>query len=424
MTGTDPILGGLPALLPTLEHCYVDLHAHPELSSQEIRTAGIVAASLSRHGYRTLTGVGGTGVVGVLGNGPGPVVMLRADMDALPVREETGLDYASTVTVPDARGALVPVMHACGHDMHVTCLLGAAELLATSRNAWKGTVIVVFQPAEETGVGAQAMVDDGLFERVPLPEIVLGQHVAPQPAGLLLHRAGPILAAADTLEVTLHGRGAHASAPELGVDPILLAASVITRLHTIVSREVKPGEPAVLTIGSMSAGTRPNIIPDDARLSVDIRSFSPQTRATVLAAVERIVAAEAAAAGAPRPPDIRTVESLPTTVNDHDATARVVAAFGARFGADALLELPASLGSEDFGVFGRAAGVPSVFWFFGGGDAARYARAEQDGRLAEDVPSNHSPLYAPVVHPTLATGVSALVVAALDRLTPRDGDGP
>lgn len=405
------LLTGLEATLPELEEVYVDLHAHPELSMQEVRTAGIVADRLDRWGYDVTTGVGGTGVVGTLVNGDGPVVMMRADMDALPVLEATGLDYASTQTALDSQGRSVPVMHACGHDMHVTCLLGAAQLFAGNAAGWRGTLVLVFQPAEETGTGARAMIEDGLFEQVPHPDIVLGQHLAPHPAGLMIHRSGPILAAADTVAVSLFGRGAHASAPELGVDPIVLAASVITRLQTIVSREVKPDQPAVVTVGAISAGNRGNVIPDCAELLIDVRTFSPQVRRDVLAAIRRIVDAEATASGAPRPPEVKNVESLPPTVNDPAATAQAVSAFGQHFGPDRLLELDPSLGSEDFGLFGRECGSPSVFWFLGGGDPERYARAEQEGRLAEDIPSNHSPRYAPVIEPTLSAGVCALVVA-------------
>lgn len=415
-TAAGEILTGLAPLAGELEQVYIDLHAHPELSMQEVRTSGVVAQRLSRSGFVVLTGIGGTGVVGLLANGDGPVVMMRADMDGLPVREATGLDYASTQTVLDDEGLLTPVMHACGHDMHVTCLLGAAQLLAVHSSGWAGTLVVVFQPAEETGAGARAMIEDGLFDRVPRPDIVLGQHVAPHPAGLMIHQTGPVLAAADTLAVTLFGRGAHASAPELSVDPIVMAASVITRLQTIVSREVEPDQPAVVTVGAISAGNRGNIIPDSAELLVDVRTFSAQVRDKVLAAIRRIVDAESTASGATRLPEVTTVESLPPTVNDPAATERVIEAFGVHFGPHALLELDPSLGSEDFGLFGQACGAPSVFWFFGGGDPERYARAERQGRLAEDIASNHSPHYAPVIEPTLSAGVSALVVAGMTWL--------
>jgi amidohydrolase len=412
-SAADEVLSAFELLAPTLRELYVDLHAHPELSGQEERTAGVVVEHLRAAGLEVTTGVGGHGVVGVLRNGVGPVVMVRADMDGLPVREETGLPYASLESAVGADGDSVPVMHACGHDMHVTCLLGATRLMAERCSRWAGTVVVVFQPAEESGEGARAMVDGGLFDLVPAPDIVLGQHVAPHPAGLLLHRQGPVLAAADTIAVTLHGRGGHASAPELAVDPIVMAASTILRLQTLVSREVAPQQAAVVTVGQVHAGTRGNVLPDDATMVIDVRTFDPATREGLLGAITRIVRAEAAASGAPRPPTITVLESLPPTINDPEATARVVAAFASHASTAALQEPPASMGSEDFGHFGAASGAPSVFWFFGGGDPEAYASAERDGRLAEDIPSNHSPRYAPVIDPTLRTGVAAVVVAAL-----------
>jgi hippurate hydrolase len=413
----DDVLSGLDLLVPELRGVYVDLHAHPELSGQERRTAGVVAGQLRAAGLEVTTGVGGHGVVGVLRNGVGPVVMVRADMDGLPVREETGLPYASVERAVGVDGETVPVMHACGHDMHVTCLLGATRLMADRCSRWSGTLVVVFQPAEESGEGARAMVEDGLFDLVPAPDVVLGQHAAPHPAGLLLHREGSVLAAADTIEVTLHGRGGHASAPELVVDPIVMVAATILRLQTLVAREVAPQQAAVVTVGQVHAGTRGNVLPDDATMVIDVRTFDPATRERLLASIIRVVRAEADASGAPRPPTITVVESLPPTVNDPEATARVVAAFAAYPATSTLHEPPASMGSEDFGHLGEACGAPSVFWFFGGGDPEHYARAERDGRLAEDVPSNHSPRYAPVIEPTLRTGVAAVVVAATAWLT-------
>jgi hippurate hydrolase len=420
-SAADDVLSTFDVLAPGLREVYLDLHAHPELSGQEERTAGVVAERLRTAGLDVTARVGGQGVVGVLRNGPGAVVMVRADLDGLPVAEETGLPYASTVRAVDPAGRTVPVMHACGHDMHVTCLLGATLLMAQNRSRWAGTLVVVFQPAEESGTGARAMVADGLVDLVPRPDVVLGQHVAPHPAGLLLHRQGPVLAAADTISVTLHGRGGHASAPELLVDPIVMAAATILRLQTVVAREVPPQQAAVVTVGQVHAGTRGNVLPDDATIVIDVRSFDPETRERVLASIHRVVTAEAEASGAPRPPTIAVLESLPPTVNDPDATARVVAAFGSHPDTAALHEPEASMGSEDFGHFGTAFGAPSVFWFFGGGDPERYARADREGRLAEDVPSNHSPRYAPVIDPTLRTGVAAVVVAAMAWLSAERG---
>ena len=294
-----------------LAQVYRDLHAHPELGFQEIRTAGVVADRLRSLGYETTSGVGRTGVVGLLRNGADGTALLRADMDALPLLEQTGLPYASTARGVDADGHDEPVMHACGHDMHVTCLLGAAEVLAKDRASWSGMLLVVFQPAEELGAGAEAMVDDGLFERFPRPDVVLGQHVAPFPAGMLALRSGVAFAASDSLRVRLFGRGGHGSRPEASVDPIVLAAATILRLQTIVSREIAGVEAAVVTVGAVHAGTAGNVIPDTAELLLSIRTFDKGVRSRVLAAVERIVTAEAAASGAPRQPEIIRVHGFP-----------------------------------------------------------------------------------------------------------------
>lgn len=411
------VLGGLPGARADLADLYRDLHAHPELSGREHRTSATAAARLERAGFAVTTGVGGTGVVGLLGNGNGPTVMLRADMDALPIAEATGLEYASTVTASDSSGGDVPVMHACGHDMHVTWLAGATALLAASRDAWSGTLLAVFQPAEETAAGAQGMIDDGLFDRFPKPEVILGQHVMAGPAGDVAYRPGTTQAAADSLEVRLFGRGAHGSMPESSVDPVVMAAATVLRLQTIVSRELAATQPAVVTIGALQAGTKDNVIPDDALLKLNVRTFDEAVRGRVLAAIERIVNAEAAASGAPQPPQIITTEHYPLLTNDPAATTRVAAALRSRFGDERVheLALPYSA-SEDFGSFGTEWGVPSVFWYVGGTDADLYRRAEQAGSIAEDIPTNHNPRFAPVIHPTLETGVEAMVTAALDAL--------
>src|SRR3954463_5291864 len=416
-TRESSALAGLDGILVGLETLYRDIHQHPELSMQEHRTAGKAAERLEAAGYVVTTGVGGTGVVGLLANGDGPTVMLRADMDALPVKEATGLEYASTATATDPAGDEVPVMHACGHDMHVAWLAGATALLASARGVWKGTVLAVFQPAEETAQGAQAMIDDGLFDRFPKPEIILGQHVMPAPAGSIAYRPGTTQAAADSLEVRLFGRGAHGSMPESSVDPVVMAAATVLRLQTIVSREVAANQAAVVTIGALQAGTKDNVIPDEAVLKLNIRTFDEQIRSHVLDAIKRIVEAEATASGAPRPPEITMTEHYPLTVNDPDRTARVAAALRARFGADRVQELAAPVSaSEDFGSFGAEWGVPSVFWYVGGTDPVAYRTAEQAGRVAQDIPTNHNARFAPVIQPTLATGVQAMTTAALDAL--------
>src|SRR4051794_24284145 len=312
---TDPIrssaLAGLDAIMAELEDLYRDIHEHPELSMQEERTAARAAELLQAAGYAVTTGVGGSGVVGLLANGDGPTVMLRADMDALPIKEATGLPYASTVTATGPDGNEVPVMHACGHDMHVAWLAGATALLAAARDAWHGTVLAVFQPAEETAQGAQAMIGAGLFDRFPKPEVILGQHVMPAPAGAIGYRPGTTQAAADSLEVRLFGRGAHGSMPESSVDPVVMAAATVLRLQTIVSREIAASQAAVVTIGALQSGTKDNVIPDEALLKLNVRTFDEHVRTRVLDAIKRIVEAEATASGAPRQPEITMTEHYP-----------------------------------------------------------------------------------------------------------------
>jgi hippurate hydrolase len=420
VTRLGRVLAPLDGKLPDLEALYVDLHQHPELAFAETRTAGELTRRLEASGYAVHTGLGRTGVLGVLRNGAGPTVMLRADIDALPVEEKTGLEYASTVRAPDTDGREVPVMHACGHDMHATWLSGAADLLAAGRDAWSGTVLAVFQPGEEVGDGAQSMIRDGVFGPGGKPDVVLGQHVVPGPAGWVLTRPGVIMAATDALRIVLHGRGGHGSRPETTVDPAVLAASVVLRLQTIVSREISATESAVVTVGSLHVGTVHNVIADHATLEVNIRTFDGQVRAKVLAAIERIVRGEAAAAGSPKPPEITRFGSFAVTANDDVVTAELAAAFREHFGADRTTEAPLVTGSEDFSEFGRAAGVPSVFWLVGGVDAQTVLTAIAAGRFEQDVPSNHSPLFAPVLRPTLRTGVETLVVAALEKLAAPD----
>jgi amidohydrolase len=405
------LLASLPDRLPALEAAYKDVHAHPELSMQETRTAGLAAEHLAENGYEVTTGVGKTGVVGLLRNGEGPTVMLRADMDALPIQEATGLAYASTVTTTDPSGETVPVAHACGHDMHVAWLMGVSALFAGARDAWKGTLIVLFQPGEETAQGARAMIDDGLFTRFPKPGVVLGQHVMVGPAGTVAGSAGPITSAADSLQIRLFGRGAHGSMPQASIDPVVMAASTVLRLQTIVSREVAATEAAVLTVGVLQAGTKENVIPDEALIKLNVRTFDEGVRTRVLAAIERIVNAEAEASGAPRPPEITPLDRYPLNVNDKAASDRVAEAMRAHFSADRVRHTGPAPASEDFGCFGTEWHAPSVFWFVGGTDPGLYAKAKAEGRI-NDLPVNHSPHFAPVLHPTLETGVEAMVVAA------------
>lgn len=392
---------------------YRDVHAHPELGFAETRTAGIAGNHLVSMGFEVTTEVGGTGVVGLLRNGPGPTVLVRADMDALAVLEATGLPYASTQVSTDAAGNQTPVMHACGHDVHVTCLLGACERLAESMGTWSGTLMAVFQPAEELGGGARAMIDDGLYARFGKPAVVLGQHVAPLPAGMIGLRAGAAFAGADSLKVTLHGRGGHGSRPEACVDPVVMAAATVLRVQAIVSREIPAGETAVVTIGTLHAGTAVNIIPDRAELGFSIRTFSTEVRDQVLAAIERIARGEATAAGAPIPPDVELTSSFPAVVNDEAACARTRPAL--RSVSPLIVDPGPVTGSEDVGMFATAAGAPCVYWLLGGADPAGFdgaATVDEVAARSRNLPSNHSPMFAPVIEPTLSTGIGALAAAA------------
>jgi len=409
------VLAGQSAMKQRQERIYTELHRHPELGHQEVMTAASVAGELHALGFDVHEGVGTTGVVGVLANGDGPVVLVRADMDALPVAETTGLPYASTDRATDRDGNEVPVMHACGHDAHVACLLGAARLLAGAPDAWRGTFIALFQPAEELADGAEVMVKAGLASMIPKPDVALAQHVLPFPAGRVGTRPGPFLSSGDSMRITVWGRGSHGSMPQLSVDPVVLASAIVMRLQAVVAREVAPGEFAVLTVGRLAAGTKSNIISDHAVLELNIRTFGEATRGAVVAAVRRIVEAECAASGSPKPPEFELYDHYPVTVNDADATARVAAAFARHFGEQAST-LDRQSASEDFSEIPDALGTPYTYWGVGCVDPERYAKAATAGSVAVDIPANHSPDFAPVMSPTLETGTAAIVVAAMDWL--------
>ncbi|MFG2139548.1 amidohydrolase [Streptomyces sp. NPDC048650] len=413
-SATDSVLAPLDTRLADLVALYEDLHRHPELGFHETRTAAEAARRLTAFGYDVTTGIGGTGVTGVLRNGPGPVVLLRADMDALPVTERSGLDYASTT--PGR-------MHACGHDVHVTCLLGAADLLAEGRDRWSGTLVVLFQPAEEIGNGARAMLDDGLYSKglVPTPDVVLAQHVAPFGAGLIAYCPGACMAAADSLEITFHGIGGHGSRPETTVDPILMAASFVQRVQSVVAREVAPKDQAVVSVGSFHAGDTANVIPDRAVVKLSVRSFDEAVRSRVLAAIDRIARAEATASGADRTPEVRILDSFPVTVNDARTLRKVNEDFTRFFGEQRLFAYDPASGSEDASLLATAAEAPLYYWWLGGWDPDEFRTALAAGRLAQDIPSNHSPHFVPVVRPTLTMGVQALAAAAMNRLDPAAG---
>ncbi|POX50127.1 amidohydrolase [Streptomyces sp. Ru71] len=390
-----------------LQEFYRDLHRHPEPAFQEHRTAGRLAARLRAAGYEVTEGVAGTGVVGVLANGDGPVVWLRADMDALPVREATGLPYASTVD---------GMMHACGHDLHVTWLAGAAEALAAGRAGWSGTLVVVGQPAEESGGGAGAMVADGLHERFPRPDVLFGQHVAPGPAGFYPHTPGLTMSAADDIDVVVHGVGGHGSRPESTVDPVVTAAYIVTRLQTVVAREVAAKESAVLTVGQFHAGTKHNIIPDQARLALNLRTQDTAVRERVLTAVRRIVEGECAAAGCPVPPEVTVHPGYPNTVNDAVLDGEIAAVHRALFGEHTVFDFGPAMGSEDFSLLAPQ-GVPYDYWYVTSTPAPVWdaAPGRELGEKFGNVPGNHSPLFAPDLS-VLLPGVQTLVSAALSRL--------
>ncbi|MEU5793246.1 amidohydrolase [Streptomyces sp. NPDC047813] len=395
--------------LPGLEDLYRDLHRHPELSLREHRTAGTLAGRLADAGFETAEGVGGTGVVGRLAHGDGPTVLLRADMDALPVTEATGLPYAST-----ADG----VMHACGHDLHVTWLAGAAAALAAGRDTWRGTLLVVGQPAEESGQGARRMLTDGLYERFGRPDVLLGQHAAPGPAGLYPHAPGLIMSAATDVDIVVYGRGGHGSRPEATVDPVVTAAYLVTRLQTVVSREVAAGESAVLTVGRIEAGSRHNIIPDEARIALNLRTQSEAVRQRMLAAIRRIAQGECLAAGCPREPEVTLGATFPMTVNDAATDTTVAAVHGELFGAATVFDPGPAMGSEDFPELALDGAIPYAYWFVTTTphDAWNDAPGDTLPEKLAAVPSNHSPHFAPDPS-TVAPGVRTLVSGALALLS-------
>ncbi|KAL3480146.1 peptidase [Aspergillus californicus] len=400
--------------LAPYEDLYKHFHLHPELSRQEKATSQKVAAHLAQlHKFELHTNIGGYGLAGVFKNGEGNTVLLRADMDALPVKELTGLPYASSVTMHDADGVERPVMHACGHDMHMTCLLAAAETLVKMQDSWSGTLIVLFQPDEERGGGAQAMVDDGLYSKIPLPDYVLGQHVMRMRAGSIGSRPGTIMAAADSMKITVFGRGGHGSQPHQTIDPVVLAAHIVVRLQGIVSREIHPDDLAVVTVGSLQAGQTENVIADRAEIGVDFRSARLETREQIITAIKRIVQAECAASGSPKPPVFIPTRRFPPTINDDAVAARVAASFESHFDDRFDAGTPRTNIAEDFSTLATCRGLPSCFWFTGAIDPKLWDKAQSSG---EEIPGNHSALFAPIIQPTMKVGVDALCLAALTFL--------
>ncbi|MCE9681848.1 amidohydrolase [Halomonas alkalisoli] len=429
----DAIGARVDATLEEIQALYRQLHQTPELPFQEHRTSERIAGALEGLGFEVTRGVGGTGVVSLLRNGEGPTVMLRGDMDALPIKEQTGLDFASRETAIAEDGNEVPLMHACGHDLHSSCVVGAAGVMAALREHWSGTLMLVCQPAEEIFGGARAMLDDGLYERFGRPDVILGQHNMPALAGTIGHIAGSAMAACTNLAVTIHGAGGHGSMPAQTVDPVVIAAHVVTRLQTIVSREVPPEETVVVTVGKLHAGTQANIIPHSAELEINIRSFDNTLHRQVVVAIERIVRAECEAGRSPKSPEFRVLSETIALHNDPSAVEQVRRAHGEHFGEASLYDMPRLNGSEDFPFFGSAeAGgfggedIPYVYWFIGATPAERWAEApgESVSQKMRHLEMPHSPYYFPGNAVTLRTGIEAMSAGALAYLGVGNGRKP
>jgi amidohydrolase len=418
VAGANPPMRGIPpeevsGLVPGLREIYVDLHEHPELSLHEERTAQVLAARLAAIGFEVTAHVGGTGIVGVLRNGAGPTVLLRTELDALPVEEKTGLPIASHVRTKDDAGRDVPVMHACGHDLHMTSWLGTATLMARHRAGWHGTLVFIAQPAEERAMGAKAMLKDGLFSRFPKPDVAIALHDTPKlPAGEVAVVSGPAYSSSDSVNLTIFGKGGHGAMPQTTVDPIVLAARVILGLQTLVSRENNPLDPAIVTVGSIHAGTKHNIIPDEAFLQLTVRAYKPEVRNRLIAGIARVAEGEAISANAPKKPEMVVVESSGVTVNDPATSVRVGAALRRELGDGHVVELSPEMVSEDFSEYGKA-GIPAVTFQLGAADPAEFAKAKSEGRM---LPSLHSALFVPDFEPALTTGIRSECAALLEFL--------
>jgi hippurate hydrolase len=407
-------LARLEGELGSLVELYKDLHQNPELSFAEVRTAARMAQELRRLNFAVTEKVGGHGVVGVLRNGSGPTIMIRTDLDALPVVEQTGLPYASQVRVRDGDGQEVGVMHACGHDIHMTCWVGTARMLVALKDRWRGTLVFIGQPAEERGAGAKAMLEDGLFSRFPKPDYALALHAdGSLPHGQIGFTEGMALANVDSVDIVVRGVGGHGSMPHTTIDPVVIAARIVLDLQTIVSRELDPLDSAVVTVGSIHGGSKHNIIPSEVKLQLTVRTFKDSVRKHVLEAIERKAKAAAAAARAPEPMvKMLPGEFTPSTYNDPKLTQRVVASLRPILGSENVVTKPPAMGGEDFSRFGRA-GVP-IFIFWLGTVAPE--KVEQARRTGQPLPSLHSPFFAPVPEPTIRTGVMAMTFAALELL--------
>jgi len=411
----DPVVprAQVDAIYPDIEKLYMDLHRNPELAFHEQRTAAELAQRVKALGFEVTTGVGGTGVVAILKNGAGPTVMLRTELDALPMQEKTGLPFASTATTRNDAGDVVPVAHMCGHDLHMSAWVGTAELMVRNKMQWHGTLMLVGQPAEEIVSGASAMLKDGLFTRFPKPDYALGVHDEPSlPAGVIGFRAGAFRAASNSVEVTVYGKGGHGAYPHTTVDPVVLAARIVLGLQTIVSRENNPLEPAVVTVGSIHGGTVSNIIPDQVKLQLTVRSFDAALQKRLIGAIARQARGEAIAANAPKEPTVEVKNGTDPVINDAQLTQRMVAAARAELGVDNVVEMPAQMGGEDFSQFGLN-GVRAVLLHVGAVDAAKLEAARKAG---ESLPGVHSPLWAPEREPTLKAAIGAETAILLDLM--------
>ena len=394
-------------VFPRAKSLYADIHQHPELSGHENQTAQKIAEQMRTFGYEVTEHVGGTGVVALMKNGPGPTIMLRTELDALPLEEKTGLRYASTVRTRDDAGRDVSVMHACGHDLHMAAIVGTAEIMAHSKDQWHGTLMLIGQPAEETISGANAMVKDGLFTRFPKPDAALALHVGNElAAGKVGMVPGIYNTNSDGLRITIFGKGGHGAYPHTTVDPIVIAARTILALQTIVSREIEPGEVAIVTVGYIHAGTKNNIIPDSAELGITVRTYKPEIRKQVLSAIARISKAEAEAAGAPREPSVEHVEGTNAVYNNPALGERLRGPLEVALGKDNVVTEEPIRASEDFSVFVEH-GIPGFYFSLGGADPQKLAQANATGT---QLPSNHSPLFAPDVDPALRTAITTEVV--------------
>jgi hippurate hydrolase len=395
---------------------YTELHRAPELSFHETKTAAVLAARLRRLGFQVTEKVGGTGIVAVIQNGAGPTILLRTELDALPVEEKTGLPFASKVRTKDDAGNDIPVFHACGHDVHMASLVGTAALMSKTKNAWQGTLILIGQPAEERSGGAAAMIKDGLFTRFPKPDAALALHVGNELAvGTIGLVPGVYNTNSDTVRIVIYGKGGHGSAPHTAIDPVLIAARTIIGLQTIASREVKPGEFVVVTVGAIHAGTRPNIISDQAELLLTVRTRKPEIRAQVLAAIRRIAEAEARAALAPKPPLVETSDPADLVYNDPSLMERLKKPLEDALGPEHVIMTEPITASEDFSAFVEA-GVPGAYFSLGGADPQKLAEATKAGGV---LPSNHSPFFAPEFEPAIKTAIAAEVAMLRSLLRKR-----